>query len=90
MSGAAAVGDAVRLVRQLVRSEEPEVGKYLRSGLDQLVSGLDSVDGLSGGGFVGRVGRVFQFIASPAEGSEWAQDRTELGPDGFLDCVVAA
>ena len=42
--------------------------------------GLDSVSGLGGGGFVGRVGRVFEFIASSAEGSEWAQDGAELGP----------
>ena len=45
--------DAVRLVRQVACSEEPEVGKYLRGCVDQIGGGLDSFGGLGGAGSVG-------------------------------------
>lgn len=37
----------------VVYSEEAEVGKYLRSGVDQVGGGADSVGSLSGAGSVG-------------------------------------
>jgi photosystem II stability/assembly factor-like uncharacterized protein len=77
----------VRLVRQVVRSEEPEVGIiFAAASISSSAARIPSVASVA----VAFVGRAFQLVASSAEGSEWAQDGAELGPDGFLDCLVAA
>src|ERR1700733_7704917 len=72
------------------RSEESEVGEELGGGIDDLAGGLHSFSGLAGAGLLGRVVRVFKFVASAAQPAEGSQAGAELGADGIVNGLVAA
>jgi hypothetical protein len=69
-------------------SEEPEAGKDLRSGLDEIGGDTDAVGSLAGARRISRIHRILQLVASAAERTKGAQNGSDLGSDGFFNCVV--
>jgi hypothetical protein len=59
-------------------------------GVDDLGGGLEGFGCFRRAGLLGRVERVLQLIPSAAQAAEGPQGLAELGPDDFLDRVVAA
>ena len=72
------------------RSEESEVGDELCGGVDDLGGRLQCFGCFPGAGLLGWVVRVLQLVPPAAQSAEGPQCRAELGPDDFLDRVVAA
>ena len=58
--------------------------------VDDLARRLQCFGGLAGAGFLGRVVRVFQFVAPAAQPSEGSQASAELGADRIVNGLVAA
>ena len=57
--------------------------------VDDLARRLQCFGGLAGAGFLGRVVRVFQFVAPAAQPSEGSQASAELGADRIVNGLVA-
>jgi hypothetical protein len=62
----------------------------LGGGVNDLAGSLQSFGGLVAAGFLGRVVRVLEFVASSAQSAEGSQASAELGSDRVVDGLMSA